>query len=305
MKKVIGFFTLVIMFSACMENSYDYVEIVAEQSMFGGIETKENEVKAIKANSDTSAYLKAFERFCISVKVTNDMKQAYGEVYTTPVDFKLLNSDGVDISKTIFFADKGKREAEIEASVNSLGNHFQESLDRNRQNSIEEFKKVAKIDSVKVAELEKHFRIKIDEFSNENKKWYEPKSAPKYINRNGIYCYFHTENGLPGNLRFKVQYYAEDWLFFNRIQFSIDGKAYEFIPADTETDSGNGGYIWEWFDQGLTMSDRELIYALSNAKNAKMKLIGRQYHKIKAISQEQINGIKQTLELYNALGGQY
>lgn len=127
MKKVIGFFALVVMFSACMENSYDYVEIVAEQSIFGGVDTKEREKEAIKAASDTSAYLKAFER-----------------------------------------------------------------------------------------------------------------------------C-----------------------------------------------------YIWEWFDQGLTVSDRELVYALSNAKSAKMKLIRRQYHKIKTISKEQIYGIKQTLELYNALGGQY
>jgi len=186
-----------------------------------------------------------------------------------------------------------------------MENFIQESVDRNKKEKIDNFNKTAKVDSVKVKELTKYFRINSDEFSNDNKKWYEPKTAPQYTNRNGIYCYFQTENGIPSNLRFRVQYYAEDWLFFSRVQFSIDGKAYEFVPNDTETDSGNGGYIWEWFDQGLTTSDKNLIYALANGKSAKMKFIGRQYHNIKTITQEQIKSIKQTIDLYNALGGQY
>jgi hypothetical protein len=158
------------------------------------------------------------------------------------------------------------------------------------------------IDSAKVAELKKFFRIKKDEFSNNNKVWYEPKSAPQYVNRNGVYCYFQTENDIPSNLRFRIQYYAEDWLFFRRVQFSIDGKAFEYIPLDVETDHGDGN-IWEWFDEGVTSSDKELIGALANAKRAKMKLIGRQYHKIKTITAEQILNIRRTIELFNALGG--
>jgi hypothetical protein len=122
---------------------------------------------------------------------------------------------------------------------------------------------------------------------------------------NGIYCYFQTENNIPSNLRFRVQYHADDWLFISRIQFSIDGKAYDYIPSDVETDSGNGGRIWEWFDESLDSSDKELIDALANAKSAKMKLIGKQYHDIKAITTEQINSIKRTLEMYNAMGGNY
>ena len=45
---------------------------------------------------------------------------------------------------------------------------------------------------------------------------------------------------MPSNLRFRIQYYADDWLF-NKVQFSIDGKAYEYIPSDTERDCGYGG----------------------------------------------------------------
>ena len=106
-------------------------------------------------------------------------------------------------------------------------------------------------------------------------------------------------------LRFRVQYYSDDWLFFKKIQFSIDYNAYEYIPSDTETDSGNGGKIWEWFDEALTGRDKTLIYALADAKSAKMKFIGRQYYDIKTITKNQITDMKRVLELYRAMGGVY
>ena len=111
-------------------------------------------------------------------------------------------------------------------------------------------------------------------------------------------------DGTPGSLRFVVQYFAKEWLFFKRIQFSIDGKAYEFVPLKTETDHGNG-YIWEWCDEALSLSDHELIESLSKATTAKMKLIGSQYHDIKTISKTQIADIKRTLDLYQAMGGNF
>ena len=162
-----------------------------------------------------------------------------------------------------------------------------------------------KVDSSRIKELKRNFRIEEDEFSGSNKKWFRPKSSPAYTNKNGIYCYFQTVNDKPSNLRFRVQYYNDDWLFFNKIQFSIDGTAYDYVPSNTETDSGNGGYIWEWFDENLTDIDKDFIYALANAKNAKMKFVGRQYFDVKTVTSNQIKGIKETIELYNAMGGNY
>lgn len=92
---------------------------------------------------------------------------------------------------------------------------------------------------------------------------------------------------------------------FNKVQFSIDGNAYEYIPNNTETDNRDGGMIWEWFDENLSVKDKNLIEAIANAKNAKMKFIGRQYYDIKTISQQQILDIKRALDLYRAMGGKY
>jgi hypothetical protein len=297
---------LILFFTSCdNKKSYKYVEVVEEEGILGGTSTKEKDSKTIKASTDSAAYLEAYQYFCIALKVNRDMKQSLGTVHSTPASFKLYDNNGLDVTSTIFFVDKHKREKEIEERIFSMTNTIQESVDKNKKEKVSSFKQTANVDKTKIKDLEKYFRKRKDEFSNNNKVWYEPKSAPHYTNSNGIYCYFQTEDGMPSNLRFRLQYYADEWLFFGRVQFSIDDKAYEYIPRNTETDSGNGGYIWEWFDESLSQSDKDLIEALANAKSAKMKLIGRQYYDIKTISLEQIRSIKRTLELYRAMGGQY
>lgn len=296
-------FLAILFFLTSCDKSYKYVEKVSEESIFGGTDIKEKDEIIIKAKNDSTAYLEAFKKFCISVKVNKDMAQSMGKTYSIPLSFKLLNDKGEDITNTTFFASKAQREKEIEEQIFSMRNTIQDAVDNNQKEKEEEFKQTAKIDSAKIKELKPFFKIKKDEFSTTGKTWYKPKSAPNYTNQNGLYCYFQTENDVPSNLRFRMQYYSDDWLFFSRVQFSIDGKAYEFIPMNTETDSGNGGYIWEWFDENISESDKELIYALANAKSAKMKLIGRQYYDVKNITQDQIKNIKRTLELYEAMGG--
>lgn len=280
--------------------SYKYVEVIEDESLFGGTTIKDKDPKTIYASTDSAAYVQAYKDFCISLLANKEMKASIGKVYSTPLKFKLYNDKGIEITNIVFFADKGKTEKEIKDYIFSLSGTIPEATDKNKENQ-----SAATVDSAKVKDLEKYFRKNEDEFSNNNKIWYKPRSAPEYTNSNGIFCYFQTENGIADNLRFRLQYHADKWLFFSKVQFSIDGKAYEYIPADTETDSGNGGYIWEWFDEPLSEPDKELIEALANAKSAKMKLIGRQYHEIKTIPQEQITNIKRVLELYRALGGRY
>jgi hypothetical protein len=261
-----------VLYSCDKEKTYKYVEVVQEESILGGVETKEKEAKPIKAADDTSAYLEAYQNFCISLKINKDMQISLGKTYSIPKSFKLYNDKGVDISNLVFFIDKDKREKEIEERIFSMRNTIQESVDNSRKENTETFKQTASIDSSKIKELLNSFRQKKDEYSNDNRIWYQPKSSPLYTNANGIYCYFSTENGVPNNLRFRLQYYADDWLFFKVVHFSIDGKAYEYIPMKTETDNGDG-YIWEWFDESLGETDRDLINALANAKGAKMKLV--------------------------------
>lgn len=307
MKKIVSLFLLVFLMISCnlKNKNYKYIEVAEEEGLMGGTERKEQEPKIIEAESDSIAYLEAYTKFCIAQKVSNDMKTSMGSSATTPIEFKLFNEKEEDITNLVSFKDKEIKEKEIKDQIFSMKNSMQESVENNKKEKENNFKKNAKIDSIKINEFSKYFTKKKDEFSNSNLTWYTPKSAPKFANANGIYCYFETENSIPNNFRFRLQYLAEDWLFFNQVQFSIDGKAYNYIPTKTETDSGNGGFIWEWFDESVTESDKELIKALANAKSAKMKLLGKQYYKIITITNGQIKSINQTLEMYKALGGEF
>lgn len=302
-KKFLVFLLILVLLSSC-NKSYKYIETVQEESILGGTDTKDNEEKIIKAPNDSTAYLEAYKIFCISSKVSKDMKQSLGKTFTTPLSFKLYNDKEEDITNTTLFVSRAKQEKEIEKQIFSMDNSIQRAVDENKKEETENFKKTAKIDSTKIKKLEKYFRKRKDEFSKTGKTWYEPKSAPTYVNKNALYCYFQTENGVPSNLRFRLQYYSDEWLFIEKVQFSIDGKAYEYMPSNTETDNGDGN-IWEWFDESVNASDKDLLTAISNAKKAKMKLLGRHYFEIKPITQDQILNIRRTVELYTALGGKF
>lgn len=306
MKKItLLLFVFIVTLTSCIEKQYKYIEVQNEVGVLGTTSRTEKDAVIINAASDSAAYLEAYQKFCISKKVSKDMEESIGRTFTTPIEFKLLNDKGEDITYSVTFATKDKEEKKIDGIVNSSTNSIKESLEESKKQEAAELKKTIKIDSAKIKELKKFFYVKSDEFSNNNLKWHKVKSAPRYTNANGIYIYFQTENGIPSNLRFRLQYYSDDWLFIKYAQFSIDGKAFEFYPNNVETDNGDGGYIWEWWDESLTSSEHDLIYALAYSKKAKVKLIGRQYYDIKNISQEQILGIKRTLDYYAALGGKY
>ena len=296
---------LVVVLASCQQlKEYEYTEIGTRESIFGGTERIENNVEIIRAENDSVAYLKAYRKFTMSEKLSKDMVEVYGDSEFQPTDFRLVDIEGHNIA-LINFDNIDSVEREIRTRIRGMKNYLKESAERNRKREITDFKNSVKIDSAKITELEPFFEAKKDEFNPDGLVWHKPKSAPKYTNRNGIYVYFQSINGMPSNLRLRLQYHSDDWLFLKKVQFSIDGKAYEFIPMNTETDSGNGGRIWEWFDEPIGKSNTELLNALSNAQSAKMRLIGRQYYDIKNLTKTQITDIQRTLDLYKAMGGDY
>lgn len=198
--------------SSC-NKTYKYVETVQEESILGGIETKESTEKIIGAPNDSTAYIEAYKKFCISIKINKDMEQSLGNTFSTPLSFKLYNEKDEDITNTTLFVSRTKSEKEIEKQINSMENSIQRAVDSNKKEETENFKKTVKIDSSAIENLEKYFRKRKDEFSKTQKTWYEPKSAPTYVNKNALYCYFQTEEGIPTNLRFKLQYLSDEWLF--------------------------------------------------------------------------------------------
>ena len=163
---------------------------------------------------------------------------------------------------------------------------------------------VVTVDSAKIIELKPFFTEKKDEFTGII--WVEPKTRPKYTNANGICTYFALNSeGKPENLRFLIQYYADDWLFIDSYTFLIDGNTYTFSHPDVERD--NNSMIWEWSDTGVAQSGEvaQVLYEIKNAKEVKIRFNGRQYHKDKVLSQKDIKAIRQPIEYFEALGGRF
>ncbi len=103
MKRIYVLLAVMFLVTSC-NNKYTYVEVIRQQQIFGGTKLTTKEEVKIRARTDTSAYLEAYQQFCISQAVYQGMKQRYEmpELLDIPVGFKLYNSKGVDISKIEF-----------------------------------------------------------------------------------------------------------------------------------------------------------------------------------------------------------
>ena len=112
---VLGLFVLL---SCQQQKEYKYIEKVREKGVFGGTTTKEKEAKSIYASSDSAAYIEAYNEYALSLAAHERTRREllkngikYEET-SSPIGFKLLNSEGKDIS-TLYFPTKKQQEKEI------------------------------------------------------------------------------------------------------------------------------------------------------------------------------------------------
>ncbi len=157
-----------------------------------------------------------------------------------------------------------------------------------------------KANEERIAKLAKNFRVSGDEFTES--QWIYNNVTPKYTNRNSIHLYFQMKGKQATNLRFRVQYESDDWLFIRKMIFNVDGENITFIPEKMDTDCGNGGRIWEWCDESASYN-QTLVSKIAKAKVVKIKFDGRQYYDKKTMSSKELNAFKETFEYYRLLGG--
>ena len=282
-KYLLLLFLMTLMVSCNKMKSYTYV--VNDIDCLG---RKESKTEIINALSDSLAFIEAYERHFISEKTFYQMQLLLKDTASYhDLGFSLTDETGKDVL-AISMANR-------DSIIKSLYDDIVAS-DKMKFDSMLFDMENARI---KAEKLKSYFSFKKDEFGGQ--VWVEPKDAPKYVNVNGVYCYFMLVDGKPSNLRFKIQYRADDWLFIQSYKFLVDGDTYDYVPNKVERD--NDTYIWEWSDNQVTTLSEPLLKSLSNAKTVKIRFVGRQYHKDKDITAKQIASIKRTLEYFYALGG--
>lgn len=135
--------------------------------------------------------------------------------------------------------------------------------------------------------------------------WYKDKTSPSYVNYNGFYAYIGQANGGKPFLRLAIQYAADDWLFIESYIIKVDGITYtisENSYGEIKTDNGYGG-IWEWLDRQVGSSEFQIIKAVANGKDVKIRFSGKDYYKDKTITEQQKLALRNVLDAYEALGG--
>jgi tetratricopeptide (TPR) repeat protein len=155
----------------------------------------------------------------------------------------------------------------------------------------------------RLASATKNMRKKYDDMSETT--WYRDRTSPQYTNYNGFFGYFGKSNTGNPFLRLRIQYAADDWLFIERYVIKVDGITYEIAEekyGEIETDNGSGG-IWEWLDRSVTKKEMEIMNAVANGKDVKIRFIGKQYRKDKTINSTQKRALRNVIDAFEAMGG--
>lgn len=137
---------------------------------------------------------------------------------------------------------------------------------------------------------------KIDKL--EHITWYQDRSTHPY--ESSFHLYFAERDGTVSNLRLKLRYYADDWLFIEGFTVYADGQRFEYPNVPFERDNGSGS-IWEWHDDLVDSRDLTMIKAVIASKEAVVRYHGRQYQADRKITANQKAALQNVLDAYKAL----
>lgn len=130
--------------------------------------------------------------------------------------------------------------------------------------------------------------------------WYQDQSSPKSLNKSIVMLYMGDDEKRPW-LRFRIQHYADDWLFIKTAIFVVDGVKRGVASGRWERD--NGSHIFEWLDVQVDDEQRKLIDDIANGSEVIMRLEGRHYSKDRVLSKSEQAAMKNVLKAYFELGG--
>jgi len=160
-------------------------------------------------------------------------------------------------------------------------------------------KKTRHIDSATIFNIGPYFKIKKDEF--EKCIWYTPRTILKQKYYGILFYFMDTADG-PKNMRVKLQYAWQDWIFFYKVKILIDGKDYEYVPKEVRRLVGNGT-VQEYSDESATTMGNDMLKALYYSKEIKIRFIGKDFSHSKKLGKRQVGNIKRSFDMFKALGG--
>lgn len=133
--------------------------------------------------------------------------------------------------------------------------------------------------------------------------WYKPPSAAKFTNANTFHLYFgRTSSGSFTDLRLRVQYFSDDWLFIRNVWAKADGVRVQVPAGKWERDNNHD--IWEWSDVAVdTPQSTAAIKAIATAKSVVIRFEGRQYYNDRTLTATQLKALRDVIAAYETATG--
>ncbi len=149
--------------------------------------------------------------------------------------------------------------------------------------------------------------MRVDEDRVRNIKFYYPKGWRHYSDywAADIKSFVLPYIGVSGDdiwLRMVCNYTADDWVFFEKITFSVDGKNfYKFFNYYDVVRDNDGGDIWEYVDIEVGETEIEILKAIANSNETIVRFEGDEYYRDITIAAEDKKGIVEALTVYEML----
>ena len=241
-----------------------------------------DDVKSAVSNADVlTAAQKALED--ISVQAAIDAINQIGDV-------SLKSQDAIDAATAAFQKVSSDRRADVTNYDTLVA--ATSTLTQLKKDAAEAAGKAA------VAKLKKS----TDEV--EGITWHEPSCMPTYTNTR---CYVLPYIGeQSGNywLRCKVDYAANDWVFFTQIVINIDGvkrDTINFDYGDVTRDTNVGAKLCEVADFAPDNNQIQLLTDIANSQKTIIRFQGSDYYYDFTVPDKDKQGIKDVLAAYEYL----
>lgn len=261
---------------------------------------------------------------CGKLNKEHDSEKQTIEKSKVQLEIEKPNAEKLLIKANTYFDNKkfeeSKKELRILLKKYPTSNKVQEAKTLLNNANIE-LDKIKKEEAIIKEEQKKKYEFKIEQATKKMRKkvddlegitWYQDLTSPRFVNYNGFFLYIGGRGYNYPSLRLKIQYKSNEWLFIEKYIIYVDGSTYKTIETeygDVKRDNGNGG-VWEWLDIPIEkdsediINDFDVLRAIINGEDVKIKFIGTQYSKVKTITKTQKNALKNVLEVYKVLGGE-
>jgi hypothetical protein len=153
------------------------------------------------------------------------------------------------------------------------------------------------ITNKKINSLKSSIYSQTDDF--EKITWFKPKFEKSNFETN-VYLYFGKSESEINSPRIVIRYFGDTWVFWNKVNFLIDGENIEYIPIDTPNKE-NSDTVWEKSDESITSDDLIMIDKMNKAKSVKFRFVGTEHVRDFVLSKNRINDLKNVLNYHDLM----